>query len=163
MLVIRIALTAALILTLYLPAGAQPCTFGAGVPNAVQDATCSITVRASGNPVTATYEWHVTVEAAALIGMVAVVEEDAVASAAFLAAAREIPYTTAVDAVAALEDTMELLWELQGHLFTEPPPGFLWPGMLIHYDGENIASVWLDTDDGEAAMMFYANPLLRMR
>ena len=142
---------------------AATCEFGAGIPAALREATCEITIRASGDPETGTYRWEVTREAAAMIGMVQVAEDGAFASEAFRAAARDIPHDVALGVVESLEEVMELLWAIQGDRFEGPPADALFPGLRVFYDGENIASAWLDTDGGEAAMLFYTNPLLRMR
>ena len=142
---------------------AVACEFGAGVPAAIQEATCQITVRASGDPETGTYRWEVTREAAAMIGVVQVADDGAFASEAFRATVRDIPYEVALGVVESLEEVMELLWAMQRGRFEGPPTDALFPGLRVFYDGENIGSAWLDTDDGEAAMLFYTNPLLRMR
>ena len=142
---------------------AAACEFGAGVPAAIQEATCQITIRANGDPETGTYRWEITREAAAMIGMVQVAEDGAFASEAFRAAARDIPHEVALGVVESLEGVMELLWAMQGDRFEGPPADAFFPGLRVFYDGENIASAWLDTDDGAAAMLFYTNPLLRMR
>ena len=154
---------AVLVAVVAIARAAVACEFGTAVPASIQEATCQITVRASGDPETGTYRWEVTREAAAMIGMVQVAEDDTFASEAFLAAARDIPYEVALGVVESLEDVMELLWVMQGDRFEGPPADALFPGLRVFYDGENIASAWLDTDDGEAAMLFYRNPLLRVR
>ena len=143
------------------PVAVDACEFGAEVPQAIQEATCSITIRASGNAEAATFRWEVTREAAAMIGMVSAAEDGAVASEAFRAETRDIPYEVALGVVESLEEVMELLWAIHGDRFEEPE--FLFPGLLVYYGSENIASAWLSPDDGEAAMLFYTNPLLRMR
>ena len=143
------------------PAAVDACEFGADVPQAIQEATCPITIRGSGNAETATYRWEVTREAAAMIGMVSATEDGAFASEAFRAATRDIQYEAALGVVESLEQVMERLWANQGDRFERPE--FLFPGLLVYYGAENIATAWLSPDDGEAAMLFYTNPLLRMR
>ena len=117
---------AAAVLLAVVAAMAQPaavCEFGAGVPVVVQEATCQITIRASGEPQTGTYRWEVTREAAAMIGVVQVAEDGAFASEAFRAAARDIPHEVALGVVESLEEVMELLWAMQGDRFEGPPEG----------------------------------------
>ena len=142
-------------------ATAGACELGADIPQAIQEATCPITIRATGDAQTATYRWEVTQQTAAMIGMVSAVEDGAIASEAFSAATRDIPYEVALGVVESLEEVMELLWAVQGDRFEDPE--FLFPGLLVYFGDENIASAWLSPDNGEAAMLFYTNPLLRMR
>ena len=108
------------------PVAVDACEFGAEVPQAIQEATCSITIRASGNAEAATFRWEVTREAAAMIGMVSAAEDGVVASEAFRAETRDIPYEVALGVVESLEEVMELLWAIHGDRFEEtgvPIPG----------------------------------------